>query len=148
MERRISERIFEVLMVEDNPADVRLAAEAWSGVAHRLNVARNGEEALAYLRRRPPHHRAARPDLVILDLNLPRSDGRELLSELKTDPGLRRIPVIVLTTSDGLLDIQRSYDLQANCYIVKPVGLDPALSVMRAIADFWFGVVALPSGVR
>src|SRR2546426_10715287 len=124
MQRSGTERTLEVLMVEDNLADVGLAVEAWreAGVPHRLNVARTGEEALVVLRREPPHGRAPRPDLLILDLNLPRKDGRELLAELKSDPTLRHIPVIVLTTSNRDHDIRRSYDLQANCYIVKPVG--------------------------
>ena len=150
MQRPNIERMVEVLMVEDNPADVRLAMEAWRemGVSHHLSVARNGDEALAFLRREPPHGRAPRPDLMILDLNLPRKDGRELLTELKVDPVLRRIPVIVLTTSNRDHDIARSYDLQASCYIVKPVGLDPALRVMRTIAEFWFTVASLPSAPR
>jgi len=150
MERQIADQRLEVLMVEDNAADVRIASEAWreAGVRHLLRVARNGEEALSVLRRQAPHDAARRPDLVILDLNLPRMDGRELLAELKSDAELRHIPVIVLTTSDRDRDIQRSYDLQANCYIVKPIGLESAFRVMRAIAEFWFEIVTLPPGKR
>jgi len=136
----------EVLIVEDNPADVRLAKEAWRECTtpHRVRVATNGEEALEILRGEGVHEGLPRPQLVVLDLNLPRMDGRELLERMKRDPDLCGIPVVVLTTSDRDLDIRTSYQLQANCYIVKPVGLEPALRVMQEIANFWFTVAALP----
>jgi CheY-like chemotaxis protein len=146
MPRAAEARVVEVLIVEDNPADVRLAKEAWRecGVPHHVRVATNGEEALEVLRCEGVHEGAPRPQLVVLDLNLPRMDGRELLERMKSDPELCRIPVVVLTTSDRDLDIRNSYQLQANCYVVKPVGLEPALRVMQAIASFWFTVASLP----
>jgi CheY-like chemotaxis protein len=144
--RAAEARAVEVLIVEDNPADVRLAKEAWRelGVPHCIRVATNGEEALEVLRCEGVHEGSPRPQLVVLDLNLPRMDGRELLERMKRDPELGRIPVVVLTTSDRDLDIRTSYQLQANCYVVKPVGLEPALRVMKEIASFWFTVAALP----
>ncbi len=139
-------RPLEILMVEDHPGDVRLAVEALkeSEVENRLNVARDGEEGLAFLRREGRFADAPRPDLVLLDLNLTRKDGRELLADIKMDSRLRGLPVIVLTTSSADEDIQRSYDLHANCYIVKPAGLDEQFRVMRSIVEFWFSVAALP----
>src|SRR2546425_1183853 len=115
----------EILLVEDNPADVRLTIETLKDaqVSSNLNVARDGVEAMAYLRREGPHARAARPDLVLLDLNLPRKNGREVLAEMKADQHLRRIPVVMLTTSQTDEDILKSYDLGANCYIPKPIEL-------------------------
>jgi len=144
--RAPNERVVEVLLVEDNPADARLAKEAWREVAvpHRMRVATNGEDALEVLRCEGVHEGAPRPALVVLDLNLPRMDGRELLERMKGDPELCRIPVVVLTTSDRDLDIRTSYQLQANCYVVKPVGLEPAMRVLSKIAEFWFTVAALP----
>ncbi len=141
-----SGRPIEILLVEDNPGDVRLTIEALKeGKVHNsLSVARDGVEALAFLRREGPHANAARPDLILLDLNLPRKDGREVLAEIKEDPSLRRIPVVVLTTSKAEEDILRTYDLHANCYIAKPVDLDQFISVVRSIDDFWLSVVRLP----
>jgi CheY-like chemotaxis protein len=137
----------EVLLVEDNPGEVRLILEALKEgkVCNRLNVVRDGVEAMAYLRREGQHAAAARPDLILLDLNLPRKDGRQVLAEIKQDPDLRRIPVVVLTTSDAELDVLKSYDLHANCYITKPVNLERFITVVRSIEDFWLTVVRLPS---
>lgn len=136
----------EILLVEDNPGDVRLTVEALKEgrVRNSLAVAKDGVEALAYLRRQGSHASANRPDLILLDLNLPRKDGREVLAEIKEDPVLRRIPVVVLTTSRAEEDILRTYDLHANCYITKPVDLDQFISVIRSIDDFWLTVVRLP----
>jgi CheY-like chemotaxis protein len=141
-------RPIEILLVEDNPGDVRLTIEALKEgkVRNRLSVARDGVEALAFLRREGSHVEASRPDLILLDLNLPKKDGREVLAEIKVDPALRRIPVVVLTTSKAEEDILRTYDLHANCYITKPVDLDQFISVVRSIDDFWLSVVRLPSG--
>ncbi|GEL73022.1 MULTISPECIES: response regulator [Myxococcus] len=136
----------EILLVEDNPGDVRLTIEALKEgkVRNRLSVARDGVEALAFLRRQGAYADAAQPDLILLDLNLPRKDGREVLAEIKVDPALRRIPVVVLTTSKAEEDILRTYDLHANCYIAKPVDLEQFISVVRSIDDFWLSVVRLP----
>src|SRR5207249_6770676 len=110
----------------------------------RLNVVRDGEEALAYLRREGSYADVARPDLIVLDLNLPKKDGREVLGEIKADEHLRRIPVAILTTSNAELDMVRAYDLHANCYVIKPVGLEEYMAVVRSIHKFWAGVVKLP----
>jgi CheY-like chemotaxis protein len=117
----------EILLVEDNPGDVRLTIEA-----------------LAFLRREGAHAQAARPGLVLLDLNLPRKDGREVLAEIKADPQLHTIPVVILTTSRAEQDVLRSYELQANCYITKPVDLDQFITVVKSIEDFWLTIVTLP----
>ncbi len=139
-------RTVEILLVEDNPGDVRLAVEAFreGRVRNRLSVVRNGEEALIFLHRQAPHDDAPRPDLILLDLNLPRKSGRELLQDIKTDPKLSRIPVVVLTTSRAEEDIANAYDLNANCYIAKPVDLDQFFSVVQSIEDFWLKTVRLP----
>lgn len=139
-------RTMEILLVEDNPGDARLAAEAFKEgrVQTRLHVVQDGIEAMAFLRRQGPYEAAPRPDLVLLDLNLPRKDGREVLAEIKEDADLRRIPVIVLTTSQAESDVSRSYDLHANCYIVKPVDFDRFIDVVKGIEDFWCALVKLP----
>jgi chemotaxis family two-component system response regulator Rcp1 len=139
-------RPIEILLVEDNPGDVRLTREALAEakVRNNLAVANDGVEALAYLRRESPHEGATRPDLVLLDLNLPRKDGREVLAEIKADPDLRRLPVVVLTTSTAEQDILESYNLYANCYITKPVDLDQFLAIVTSIEDFWLTIVKLP----
>jgi CheY-like chemotaxis protein len=139
-------RPVEILLVEDNPGDVRLTIEALrdSTLAHRLSVARDGVEALAFLRREG----GVRPDLILLDLNLPRKDGREVLSEIKADAALRTIPVVVLTTSRAEQDVLHSYELQANCYITKPVDLMQFMTVVRSIEDFWLTIVTLPGAAR
>ena len=135
-----------VLLVEDNPGDVRLTIEAMreGRVLNSMNVAVDGEEAMAFLRKQPPYEDAPRPDLILLDLNLPRKDGREVLAEIKADDSLRRIPVVILTTSRAEEDVLRSYNLHANCYITKPVDLDQFINVVKSINDFWFSVVRLP----
>jgi chemotaxis family two-component system response regulator Rcp1 len=139
-------RALEILLVEDNPGDVRLAQEALydAKMSNNLNVVSDGVEALAYLRREGRHARAPRPDLVLLDLNLPKKDGREVLEEVKEDPDLRTIPIVVLTTSDAEGDVIRSYELHANAYVRKPVDFDAFIEVVRTIEDFWFTVVKLP----
>jgi len=136
----------DILLVEDNPADVRLTVEALreGRITNDMVVARDGVEALDILHRREPHQDAPRPELILLDLNLPKMDGREVLAKIKEDPGLKRIPVVVLTTSQAEEDIFRTYDLHANCYIHKPVELDQFMDVVRAIEDFWLTVVSLP----
>ncbi len=140
-------RTVEILLVEDNPGEVRLTIEALrdAKIRNNLHVAQDGDEALAFLRRQGPYAHAVRPDLIILDLNLPKKDGREVLAEVKEDPSLRRIPVVVVTTSSLEADIMRSYDLHANCYITKPVDLDQFIQVVRSIEAFWFEIVMLPS---
>ena len=137
----------EILLVEDNPADARLTREVFEGgrLSTHLNIVADGEQALAFLRREGIYEAAPRPKLVLLDLNLPRKDGREVLEELKSDRVLCRIPVIVLTTSAAETDILRSYELQANCFITKPLDLDEYFSVVRAIEDFWLSTARLPS---
>lgn len=136
----------EILLVEDDPGDVLLTKEALGGskLLHELTVIDNGEEALRYLKREPPHAAATRPDLVILDLNLPRLDGRELLGLVKSDPDLRQIPCVVLTTSDAEEDVLRSYDLHANAYVTKPVDFRSFVNVVRQIDDFFLTVVRRP----
>jgi two-component system, chemotaxis family, response regulator Rcp1 len=138
-------RPIEILLVEDNPGDVRLTREALreAKVANNLHVAEDGVEALEFLRSANGRDRR-RPDLILLDLNLPRKSGREVLEEVKSDPDLHRIPVVVLTTSVAEEDIERSYDLHANAYIRKPVDFEAFINVVRAIEDFWFSVVRLP----
>lgn len=136
----------EILLVEDNEGDVRLTREALreGKIRNNLSVAADGVEALRFLRREGPHGDAPRPDLILLDLNLPRKNGQEVLEEIKSDPDLKRIPVVVLTTSDAEQDVLRSYDLHANCYITKPVVLDSFLEVVRSLEDFWVSIVRLP----
>jgi CheY-like chemotaxis protein len=137
----------EILLVEDNPGDARLAIEALreAKVGNRLNVVQDGVEAVAFLRREGRHADAPRPDLVLLDLNLPKKDGREVLAEIKADADLKRIPVVVLTTSKAEQDILKMYELHANCYITKPVDLDQFMNVVRSIEEFWLTVVKLPN---
>jgi CheY-like chemotaxis protein len=137
----------EVLLVEDDPGDVVLITEAFehNKVNNRLNVVADGVEALQYLRREAPFEDSREPDLILLDLNLPRKDGREVLAEVKADPDLRRIPVVVLTTSKAEEDILRSYDLHANAYVTKPVDFDRFIEVVRQIDEFFVSVVKLPS---
>ncbi|MBC8264681.1 MAG: response regulator [Anaerolineales bacterium] len=139
-------RPIEILLVEDNPGDARLTKEALKEgkVCNKLHVAEDGDKALAFLRRGGSYAGAPRPDLILLDLNLPKRDGRELLAEIKTDPRLRRIPVVILTTSRAEEDILKTYDLHANCYITKPVDLEQFIGVVKAVEDFWLTVVKLP----
>jgi CheY-like chemotaxis protein len=135
-----------ILLVEDNLGDVRLTQEAFKEgrVSNLLIVAADGIEAMSILRRKEPHSESPRPDLILLDLNIPRMDGRQVLAEIKSDPDLKRIPVIILTTSKAEEDILRTYDLNANCYITKPVDYDNFLSVVKTIDEFWLTVVKLP----
>lgn len=146
MSIRTSVRPVEVLLVEDNPGDVRLTREALreGKVQNNLNVTPDGVEALRYLRREGPYADAPRPDVILLDLNLPRKDGREVLEELKADPALMNIPVVVLTSSQAEQDILRAYQLRANCYITKPVDLEQFIHVVQSIENFWFTIVKLP----
>jgi two-component system, chemotaxis family, response regulator Rcp1 len=136
----------QILLVEDNPADVNMMQEtlADSKIANTLDVVYDGERALQYLRREGAFAGAPRPDLILLDIGLPRMSGLEVLAEIKADPELKRIPVIVLTTSKAEEDIYKSYELHANSYITKPVDLDGFLKVVSAIEEFWFGIVKLP----
>lgn len=143
----------DVLLVEDSPGDVRLTQEVFRdanmaahlpNMAIHLHVAADGVEAMEFLRREGENAEAPRPDLILLDLNLPRMDGREVLAHIKDDPGLRTIPTVILTTSDSEADIVKSYQLQANCYLTKPVQLDAFENLVRSINDFWLTKVKLP----
>jgi len=136
-----------ILLVEDNQADIRLIQEALkaSTLLHQMVTARNGVEAMAYLRREGEFTDALRPDLILLDLNLPRKDGREVLAEIKTDGSLKRIPVIVLTTSRNEDDVTQSYDLHVNCYITKSRNLSQLFKIAKRIEEFWLETVTLPS---
>jgi two-component system, chemotaxis family, response regulator Rcp1 len=138
--------LVQILLVEDSPEDVLLTREALKDakVANQLHVARDGDEALAFLRREGPHHEAPDIDLVLLDLNLPGKDGREVLTEIKQDPALQRTPVVVLTTSASDKDVLHAYDHHVNAYVRKPVNLDRFVDVVQQIDDFWLGVVTLP----
>jgi len=140
------EQPIDILLVEDNPGDVRLTEEALKEgkVWNRLSVARDGVVALEFLRREGTFAGAPTPDLILLDLNLPRKDGREVLGEIKEDTKLRNIPVVILTTSKAEEDILRSYRLHANCYITKPVDLEQFMNVVKAVEDFWLCIVKLP----
>jgi two-component system, chemotaxis family, response regulator Rcp1 len=140
-------RPVEILLVEDNPADVRLTREALKEgkVRNNLHVARDGVEALEFLRQEGQFGDAVRPDLILLDLNLPKRDGRQVLEEIKSDSSLRQIPVVILTSSQAEQDIAKAYDLHANCYVSKPVDLDQFIKVVRSIESFWFSIVKLPT---
>ena len=136
----------EILLVEDNPGDVRLTKEALkeAKVINNLTVLKDGVEALAFLRQQGPYGAAVIPHLILLDLNLPKKDGREVLAEIKADEKLKRIPVVVLTTSQDEQDVFKSYNLHANCYVTKPVDLEQFMTVVKSIEDFWLGIVMLP----
>jgi two-component system, chemotaxis family, response regulator Rcp1 len=138
----------EVLLVEDSPGDVRLTREALKDAKVRvsLHIAADGIEAMTFLQRVGKHVHAPRPDLILLDLNLPRKDGREVLREIKGSPSLKSIPIVILTTSSSEADVLQSYELHANCYISKPVDLDGFLKVIQSIDNFWLTVVKLPHG--
>jgi two-component system, chemotaxis family, response regulator Rcp1 len=146
MSSRSYSRPVEILLVEDNPGDVRLTREALreGKVRNNLYVAPDGVEALRFLRREGEYADAVRPDLILLDLNLPKKDGREVLEDIKADPALRYLPVVVLTSSEAEQDIVRAYDLHANCYVTKPVDLDQFIHVVHSIENFWFTIVKLP----
>jgi two-component system, chemotaxis family, response regulator Rcp1 len=139
-------RPIEILLVEDSPEDADLTREALEDakVANNLSVVADGAAALAYLRRQGDYAGATRPDLILLDLNLPKKDGREVLAEIKADDELKLIPVVVLTTSEAEQDIVKSYKLHANCYVTKPLDLDQFVTVVKSIEDFWLAIVKLP----
>jgi two-component system, chemotaxis family, response regulator Rcp1 len=139
-------RPIEILLVEDNPGDVRLTIEAFKDakVCNNLSVVKDGTEALAFLYQEGEFADAPRPDLILLDLNLPKKDGREVLLEIKADKNLKRIPVVILTTSQAEEDIFRTYNLHANCYITKPVDFAQFIKVIRSIEEFWLTIVKLP----
>lgn len=141
------DRPVEILLIEDNSGDVLLTKEAFEEIEfnERISVARDGEDALDFLYKRGPYAEAVTPDLILLDLNLPRKDGREVLQEIKSHDKLKTIPVIILTTSKSERDIKICYDLHANCYITKPVDFDEFLNIVRFIVDFWIKLVKLPS---
>ncbi len=136
----------EILMVEDNPADIRLTQEAFKDakVLNSMHTVGDGVEAMAFLRQEGRYSGSPRPDLILLDLNLPKKDGREVLAEIKQDSNLRRIPVVILTTSDDEMDVLKAYDLHVNAYVKKPVDLDQFIKVVEAVEDFWLTVVKLP----
>jgi two-component system, chemotaxis family, response regulator Rcp1 len=136
----------EILLVEDNPGDVRLTLEslAENKVRNNLHVARDGEEAMAFLHQDDPFGDVPHPDLILLDLNLPKKDGRQVLAEVKADPLLKHIPVVILTTSSAEEDVKKAYNHYANCYIAKPVDLEQFISVVRSVEEFWLTIVKLP----
>jgi two-component system, chemotaxis family, response regulator Rcp1 len=146
MSAAASGRLVEILLVEDDPADAGLTWETFKDckLPSHMSVVDNGVEAMAFLRREGKYVHATRPDLILLDLNLPKKDGREVLAEIKSDAQLRRIPVVVLTMSSAEQDILTAYDLHANCYITKPVDLDQFSAAIRGIEEFWFTIVKLP----
>ena len=137
----------EFLLVEDNPGDVRLTREALldSKVSNHLSVVGDGQEAMAFLRREGKYADAPRPDIILLDLNLPKKDGREVLAEIKSDPMLKRIPVVIITSSEAEQDVLRTYDLHVNCYVNKPLDLDQFVKVVKSIETFWLTIVKMPS---
>jgi two-component system, chemotaxis family, response regulator Rcp1 len=143
-------RPIEILLVEDSPGDIRLTQEAFKDAKVHINlhVAFDGTQAMAFLKQESEHANVPRPDLILLDLNLPKKDGREVLKEIKESSALKSIPVLILTTSEAEADVQRSYQLHANCYITKPVGLDGFLKVVNGIDSFWLSVVKLPRGAH
>lgn len=136
----------EILLVEDNPGDVRLTIEALKEgkISNQINVAVDGMDAMAFLRREGKYANAPKPDLILLDLNLPKKNGQEVLAEIKVDPRLKCIPVVILTSSQAEKDIVMTYNLHANCYIKKPVDFDQFIDVVKSIENFWFNVVKLP----
>jgi len=150
MDAQMLGKPIEILLVEDNPGDVRLTAEALreNKFRNKLNVVADGVEAMAYVRREGKYSDAPRPDLILLDLNLPKKDGREVLAEIKTDEDLKRIPVVILTTSKAEEDIFKTYDHHANCYVTKPVELDQFIKVVKTIQEFWFTIVTLPGDLE
>ena len=149
METRLMGRPVEFLLAEDNPGDVRLTKEALreSKISNNLNVVPDGVEAMAFLRRMGSYADAPRPDVILLDLNLPKKDGREVLAEVKADPNLRLIPVVIITSSEAEQDVLRTYELHANCYVTKPVDLEQFIKVIQSIETFWLTIVTLPSSV-
>lgn len=149
MEFQFGFKPVDILMVEDSLGDARMTQEAFKEgkIINRLYVTGDGIDALAFLRKEGPYEAVPRPDLILLDLNLPRMDGREFLTIVKEDPDLRRIPIVVLTSSMAEQDIIKSYDLHANCYVTKPVSIDQFVKVVHTVEDFWFTIVRLPPDV-
>ncbi len=146
----MNSRSIEVLLIEDSPGDVRLTKEALKEgrILNNLHVVNDGVEAMSFLKQEGDYQRSPTPDLILLDLNMPKKDGREVLSEIKSDPKLKSIPVVVLTTSSAEEDILKSYDLHANCYITKPVDLDQFIGVVKSINEFWLNIVKLPLNIE
>jgi CheY-like chemotaxis protein len=140
--------MIDILLVEDNEGDARLAREAMRGskIRNTLHHVTDGEEAIAFLRKEGRYSAMPRPDLILLDLNLPKKDGRQVLAEIKEDESLKRIPVVILTVSSAEEDILKTYNLHANCYITKPIDLDQFMKVVRSVEDFWLTIVKLPNG--
>lgn len=139
----------EILLIEDNPADVRLTQEAFreARIHNNLHVVQDGVSAMAFIHQTAPHQHAPRPDLILLDLNLPKKDGREVLKEIKSDSNLRQIPVVILTTSEDEKDVLRSYDLHANAYLVKPIDVLKFVKMIHSLENFWLSIVKLPTKV-
>jgi two-component system, chemotaxis family, response regulator Rcp1 len=150
MKQQDDSKLVDILLVEDNEGDARLAMEAMrdSKIRNTLHHVSDGEEAMAFLRKEGKYAKAPRPDLVLLDLNLPKKDGRQVLAEIKNDDGLKRIPVVILTVSSAEEDILKSYNLHANCFITKPIDLSQFMKVVRSVEDFWLTIVKLPNGVK
>lgn len=146
MDTRIGTKPVEILLVEDNPADVRLIKETFKDfkIQNNLSVAKDGVEAMAFIKKEGAFTAAPRPDVILMDLNLPKKSGFDVLSEIRQMPEYRRIPVVVLSTSDSERDILKSYDLHANCFVTKPVGLDEFIKIVMSIEDFWLSIVKLP----
>jgi chemotaxis family two-component system response regulator Rcp1 len=147
MKHTNNERAINILLVEDNPGDIRLTREVLKEgrIRNVLNVVTDGEQAVLYLNKSGEYANTLRPDIILLDLNLPKKDGREVLAEIKADPSLMRIPVIILTTSSAERDISNMYDHHANCYITKPVDFNQFINVIKSIENFWLNIVILPS---
>lgn len=147
MNSQVAERPMEILLVDDNPGDVRLTAEALKDgeVENRLHTAKDGMEAIAFLRRKGRYTDAPRPDLILLDLNMPRMNGRQVLAEIKEDSALKHIPVVILTGSREMDDVVKTYDLHANCYVTKPIDFEQFTMMVKSITDFWLTIVRLPS---
>ncbi len=148
MKQQDDSKLVDILLVEDNEGDARLAMEAMrdSKIRNTLHHVSDGEEAMAFLHKAGKYAKAPRPDLVLLDLNLPKKDGRQVLAEIKNDDGLKRIPVVILTVSSAEEDILKSYNLHANCFITKPIDLSQFMKVVRSVEDFWLTIVKLPNG--
>ena len=151
MSSQVIGRPIEILLVEDNPGDARLAVEAlkYAKVSNKIHVVEDGVEAMAYLRREGKYADVVRPDLILLDLNLPKKNGREVLAEIKSDEDLKRTPVVIMTISEDEIDILKTYELHANCYITKPVDLNQFIEVVKAVETFWLTIVKLPpNGIK
>lgn len=150
MKQQDNSKMVDILLVEDNEGDARLAMEAMrdSKIRNKIHHVSDGEEAMAFLHKEGKYTNVSRPDLVLLDLNLPKKDGRQVLAEIKEDDELKRIPVVILTVSSAEEDILKTYNLHANCYITKPIDLSQFMKVVHSIEDFWLTIVKLPSGVK